>query len=82
MLKLTESREPPEVPGSLPPGTEVVCSAAPKVLLQELLLVITYQTSTSGGRSPGFRQEPRDEVQKLSRNSKMMSEKKKLSDLI
>lgn len=58
--------------GSLPPATKEVCSAAPQVLLQDLLLVITYQSSTSDGRSPGFRQEPRDEVQKLSRNSNMM----------
>lgn len=71
------------MPGRLPPGTEVVCSAAPQVLLPDLLLVITFQSSTSGGRSPGFRQEPRDEVQKLSRNGEMMSsKKKKMSDLI
>lgn len=77
MLKLTKSREPPEVPGSLPPGAEVVCSAAPQVLLPDLLLVITYQSSTSDGRSPGLRQEPRDEEQKLSRNGEMISSKKK-----
>lgn len=59
--------------GRLPPGSQEVCSAAPQVLLQDLLQVITYQTNTSDGRSPGFRQEPRDEVEKLSRNSNMMS---------
>lgn len=67
MLKPTESRVPPEIPGSLPPGTNEVWSAAPQVLVQSLLLVPTKQTGTSDGRSPGFRQEARDEVQKLSR---------------
>lgn len=57
----------PESPGSLPPGTNEVWSAAPQVLVQSLLLVLTKQTSTSDGSSPGLRQEPRDEVQKLSR---------------
>ena len=73
MLKLTESREPPEMLGSLPPGTKEVCSAAPQVLSQDLLLVITHQSSTIDGRPPGFRQEPWDEVQKLSRNINRMS---------
>lgn len=54
--------------GRLPPATEEVSGAAPQVLLQVLLLVITHQTGTGDGGSPGFRQQPRDEVQKLSRN--------------
>lgn len=72
VLQLTEGWVSPQTAGRLPPGAVGVCEAAPQSNAALVLVPTHWPISKT---SPGFRQQPRDDVQKLQEQSEVRSER-------